>query len=82
MRRKTKYIDQSVRLSQTRCGPSSAAVRCHSSACTALTIAELTANLVSAAPLACVVAGTETWALGPLEMDFDSALYLLPSSDG
>ena len=40
------------------------------------------ANLVSAAPLACVIAGTETWALGPMEMNFDSALYLLPSSDG
>ena len=43
----------------------------------ASTIAALAADLATAAPLACVVAGTGAWALGPLGIDFDLAFDLL-----
>ena len=40
-------------------------------------IAALAADLVSTAPLACVVAGIGTCALSPLGIDFDLAIDLL-----
>jgi hypothetical protein len=45
------------------------------SGCTDSRIPALAADLASAVPLACVVAGGRTWALGPF--DFDLALDLL-----